>query len=408
MVVYVINQHGKKLMPCKPARARHLLKAGVAKVIKRSPFTIQLLTGSKCYIQPVIVGIDKGSKYTGISCIGNKRILFSGIINHRTDITKKMEARANNRRQRRNRLWYRKPRFNNRGGSKRIDRLPPSIKANVEEVYRVLRKIPLPINKVIIEDVQVDIAKLNDNNLKGEDYQKSNKLDENLRMACLIRDNFTCQVCKAKNVKLEAHHIIYRSKGGKDTIKNLITLCEKCHKKVHKGVIKLNIKGIDGFKDRIAQRTMQGKTHLYQLLKDEFINLSTVFGYETAYYRKSLGLYKDHDTDALCISTLLTKEKVPYNRNNFYNINFKARQTRRQYYDKPKKGIGRAKYQINKQSSGFRKGDLVLVKGFLKQINSIYSNGILAFKRVKGEPSSATPKKCKLIEYNPTITFIKT
>jgi hypothetical protein len=43
MCVYVINKNGNPLMPCKPAKAKHLLKAGKVKVIKRTPFTIKLL-----------------------------------------------------------------------------------------------------------------------------------------------------------------------------------------------------------------------------------------------------------------------------------------------------------------------------------------------------------------------------
>ena len=41
--VYVINKNGNPLMPCKPAKARHLLRDGKAKVVRRKPFTIQLL-----------------------------------------------------------------------------------------------------------------------------------------------------------------------------------------------------------------------------------------------------------------------------------------------------------------------------------------------------------------------------
>lgn len=43
MYVYVKNKNGNLLMPCKPAKAKHLLKVGKAKVIKRSPFIIKLL-----------------------------------------------------------------------------------------------------------------------------------------------------------------------------------------------------------------------------------------------------------------------------------------------------------------------------------------------------------------------------
>ena len=46
MLVYIINKYGKPLMPCKPSKARKLLKQKKAKVIKKEPFTIQLLYGA--------------------------------------------------------------------------------------------------------------------------------------------------------------------------------------------------------------------------------------------------------------------------------------------------------------------------------------------------------------------------
>ena len=49
--VFILNKHGKPLMPCKPRKARLLLKANKAKIIKRYPFTIQLLYGSTGYTQ---------------------------------------------------------------------------------------------------------------------------------------------------------------------------------------------------------------------------------------------------------------------------------------------------------------------------------------------------------------------
>jgi 5-methylcytosine-specific restriction endonuclease McrA len=249
MKVYVINKNGNPLMPCKPAKARKLLRDGKAKPVKRVPFTIQLTWDCEENLQPVIIGIDKGSKITGFSAIANDEILVSGYINHRRDVTQKMEARAANRRQRRNRLWHRPPRFNNRSSSKRSGRLPPSGKANADEVIRVINTLPLPITSVIIEDVLIDIAKLNDPTLVGKDYKKSNRLHENLRKATLLRDDFRCQQCHVKNTRLEVHHIKPSSEGGKNTIKNLITLCSKCHSHIHSGKIRLKTKGVSGFKD---------------------------------------------------------------------------------------------------------------------------------------------------------------
>ena len=41
MFVYVLNMHGEPLMPCKPRKARKLLKESKAKVVNRTPFIIQ-------------------------------------------------------------------------------------------------------------------------------------------------------------------------------------------------------------------------------------------------------------------------------------------------------------------------------------------------------------------------------
>jgi cytochrome c553 len=127
--------------------------------------------------------------------------------------------------------------------------------------------------------VQIDIARLNDAKLNGEYYQQSNRLHENLRLATLIRDNFTCQCCKAKKTSLEAHHIHYRKDGGKETINNLITVCSTCHSRIHDGTVTLKKKGVDGFKDQIAQRTMQGKIYLYSELNKKY-KVTKVYGYE--------------------------------------------------------------------------------------------------------------------------------
>ncbi|RKZ58291.1 MAG: hypothetical protein DRR08_16820 [Candidatus Parabeggiatoa sp. nov. 2] len=405
MLVYVINKNGNPLMPCKPAKARKLLRAGKAKIVNRCPFTIQLQWDCEENVQPVTLGIDKGSHYTGLCSVGFGQILLSGIINHRTDIKDKMTARRGNRCQRRYRKWYRPKRFLNRATSKHSGRLQPSIKANAEEVIRVVRQIPLPLSQIVIEDVQVDIARLNNPDLLGIEYQRSNRLDENLRIATLMRDKYQCISCGKKKVQLQAHHIVPQNQGGKDTIKNLITLCQSCHNKVHQGQITLHADGISGFKDQIAQRTMQGKSFIYQILEN-FAPVFKVFGYQTASFRKYLSLPKEHDVDALCVATLDKGTKVPYHRDNFYTIKFRPRQTRRCYYDLPQKGKGRVPYQVNAELDGFRKGDVVRVKGkWIKQINSIYSNGRLAFARIKGEPNSAKPLDCQLLRRGLTIIW---
>ena len=58
MVVYVQGPDRTPLMPCTPVVARLLLKAGKAKVLRRTPFTIKLLAQpEKSYTQPLTLVI---------------------------------------------------------------------------------------------------------------------------------------------------------------------------------------------------------------------------------------------------------------------------------------------------------------------------------------------------------------
>ena len=59
-------------MPTTPRKARLLLKSGEAKVIKRTPFTIQLLHASGETKQPITLGIDSGYVHVGLSAITEK------------------------------------------------------------------------------------------------------------------------------------------------------------------------------------------------------------------------------------------------------------------------------------------------------------------------------------------------
>lgn len=84
MLVYVLNKHGQPLMPCKPQKARRLLQQEKAKVIHRTPFTIQLQYGSSGYKQPVSLGVDAGTKHIGLSATTGGHVLFEGEVKLRT------------------------------------------------------------------------------------------------------------------------------------------------------------------------------------------------------------------------------------------------------------------------------------------------------------------------------------
>ena len=60
-------------MPCKPQKARKLLKSGKAEIYKYTPFTIKLKYGSTGYKQLTTLGIDAGSVHIGASATTERR-----------------------------------------------------------------------------------------------------------------------------------------------------------------------------------------------------------------------------------------------------------------------------------------------------------------------------------------------
>jgi len=138
-MVYVISKSGKPLMPTeRHGKVRRLLKAGKAKVVRRVPFTIQLLYETTEYVQPVTLGVDPGYENVGLSAVTGSlssrtrgKEVFSAEAQIRTDIPKLLSARGQYRRARRSRKTrYRKPRFSNRGREEGW--LAPSIRNKIE------------------------------------------------------------------------------------------------------------------------------------------------------------------------------------------------------------------------------------------------------------------------------------
>ena len=48
------------------------------------------------------------------------------------------------------------------------------------------------------------------------------------------RDRNQCAICGRRDVELHVHHITPLSQGGYNTNSNLITLCEDCHRALHR------------------------------------------------------------------------------------------------------------------------------------------------------------------------------
>jgi 5-methylcytosine-specific restriction endonuclease McrA len=297
MCVYVINKNGKQLMPCTPAKAKHLLKARKAKCIRNTPFTIKLLWDCEENVQEVIAGMDTGSKTIGCAVITNGKVVYQSEVQIRQDVSRKMQQRKMYRRTRRSRKTrYRKARWQNRTSLRKEDRLAPSIKSKVDSHLREKKFVEsiLPVSIWKVETASFDIHKISNPAVK--DYQKGNQKGfYNVKAYVLYRDGYQCQKCKTEKGKLHVHHIVFKSDGGTNTPSNLITLCESCHNKLHKG--EFEIKGVKS-KTKHATETGIVKSQL----KKKFGEFTETFGYETKFKREQiLQLPKTHYNDAVAI-----------------------------------------------------------------------------------------------------------
>ena len=314
-MVYVINIHGEPLMPCSNRKARLLLKANKAKVKTRTPFTIQLLYGSYGYKQPIVLGVDAGSKTIGLSAATENKELFAAEVKPRNDVVDLISTRREFRRSRRSRTTrYRAPRFDNRVHSKHKGWLAPSVEVKVQEHITSIKKVLqlLPITKVVVETAEFDLQLLKALETAttipiGTAYSLGPMLGHyNARQYVLFRDNYKCQHCgcHGKGIKLHVHHIESRKIGG-DAPDNLITLCEHCHDLLHKGLItvtKALKRRTKSTRDAAFMGIMR-KTLMQRLRNELKIPVEETKGYVTKYTRvEVLKLPKSHTNDALAIA----------------------------------------------------------------------------------------------------------
>lgn len=312
--VYVKNKDGEPLMPCKSAKARHLLRDKKAKVVDVCPFTIQLNWDCENNTQEVIVGLDTGAVNVGCSAVSGSKILYASETKLRTDISKKMERRAKYRRARRNGLRYRQARFNNR--TRPEGWLSPSIKSKVESTIKIVNDLSkiLPINKVIIEIAKFDTQKLRNPDIIGVDYQKGvTEGYDNVRAYVFERDKHTCQICKKQKGILQTHHIKQKKDGGSDRPDNMVTVHNQCHDDFHKGLIQHKFAKPKEYK--METQTTIIKDFIVNELKKNF-DVEVTFGHITKRNRMRLNLLKSHcfDSIAICKPNNIERIKMIFKR----------------------------------------------------------------------------------------------
>ena len=148
-------------MPMKGSRVKKFVTSRKGKIRFDRKIRIHylqlLVSPSGTAVQEIVIGLDPGSTFDGISVVSKEcHHLNIELIQRpkkgKTAIKAFKSRQASNRRVRRGRLWYRKIRFSQRTAKK----LVPTIRANLESrQWAISRLIKIfPITKIVVEDVR--------------------------------------------------------------------------------------------------------------------------------------------------------------------------------------------------------------------------------------------------------------
>ena len=368
--VYVVDIDGTPLMPTKRyGKVKALLKEGKAVLICNHPFTIRLKYKSAGYTQPVHVGIDTGRENIGVAASDDDGncLFMANIETKNKSIKTMMDKRRGYRREKRSHKRQRKQRkaasknqqmkkadgqdsrrhgtkqypyrevsypgaeepvrhkviqgkeakFNNRHRPEGW--LTPSARQLVQMHEKALRFVMkfLPVSDVCVERVSFDLAKLQNVNIKKWQYSKGPLYGYKSANDYIdAQQHGKCLVCGVKKIT-HHHHVLHRSEGGTDKVKNIVGLCDECHDRVHKDadlnsrLVEMKGEAIKPLKVSLLNSAMPTIIEAVSAICDDNdMNFHITTGRETAQTRDTFGLEKDHCLDAFAIS--LSDRKVTH------------------------------------------------------------------------------------------------
>ena len=309
-VVLVVDQQRQPLDPVHPGRARHLLTAGHAAVLRRYPFTLILkAVAPAARPEPLRVKIDPGSKTTGIALVNDTsgQVVWAGEVAHRGEAVKaRLDQRRACRRSRRQRhTRYRPARFANR--RRREGWLPPSLEsrlANVRTWVDRLRRWS-PIGAISLELVKFDTQLMQDAEISGVAYQQGELAGDEVREYLLEKWGRKCAYCGATDRPLQVEHITPQARHGSHRVSNLTLACKTCNEAKGKrtaeefGYPQIQAQAQQPLRDAAAVNATRWA--LYRRLAAFGLPLETGTGGRTKWNRTRRDLPKTHWTDAACV-----------------------------------------------------------------------------------------------------------
>ena len=356
-VIFVISKNGEPLMPTtRCGHVGYLLRRKQARVVARTPFTIQLNYETEDAVQGLTLGIDPGRTNIGLAVVNEKsECVFAAHVETRNkDVPKLMAERKQHRQQRRRfrRRQKRQRRAKAKGtvmkrGS--VQRVLPQTDAPIEckliknkearfcnrerkpgwltptanhlllTHENLIAKVEqiLPISKIALEVNKFAFMELDNHGIRPWEYQRGPLYGFSSRNdAVSALQNGKCLLCGKPKID-HYHHVVPRHEHGSDTIANIAGLCNDCHDLVHtdeKAKVRL-AKVHVGEKKKYAGTSVLNQVlpHLINRMTNKGKDLVLVSAKETSMYRKLNHLPKEHHVDAYCIAMVTTDAEPSMN-----------------------------------------------------------------------------------------------
>jgi len=233
-LVFVVDQQRRPLNPVHQGRARYLLTAGHAAVLRRCPFTLILReVKPEASVTPLQLKIDPGSKTTGLAVVNDttSAVVWAAEITHRgSQVKANLDQRRACRRSRRHRhTRYRARRLANR--QRPEGWLPPSLESRLANVLTWVQRLCrwCPVGAISLELVKFDTALLQNAQIRSVEYQRGELAGFEIREYLLEKFHHQCAYCGKADTPFEIDHIVPKSRGGSNRVGNLALSCHDCN-----------------------------------------------------------------------------------------------------------------------------------------------------------------------------------
>ena len=320
--VFVYGSDGNPLMPCTMRRARMLIDAGRVSRREYRPFTIHLkdraVGDGNTTVQPIEVRCTPGARHSGVAVVAilenEDRVLYQEEIEHRTNISGRLEERKAYRRSRRSKKWFRAPRFNNRRRGEKW--LPPSIESIVSNQQHRMQRLTgrSGAGKMVVQTAKFDTHKILNPEVQGTGYQRGPLYRQHVRAYIAAQWNHRCAYCSKGDwedaTRFNLDHVVPRTAGGPDNVRNLVWSCRPCNQQKAEQPVDMFLRDNPErltavLRRRKAPLAAAGQhavicAALIRRLQANGVKTAETTGADTAHTRKRNGMAKTHADDAAC------------------------------------------------------------------------------------------------------------